>query len=199
MRSVVLSDDIIFHMTTHVKEKALWFDVSIIVISIIFAIILARSGSFHDLISFSGYWIILGAFVAGLLFTSVFTIPIAIAGLISLAEGGFNPWLLAALGACGAVIADRGLLSFIKGKIVPDIAQVLSHTRFRRFVHITRRRWFRIMSPVVGALIIASPLPDELGITLMGLSKIRIASLIPILYVMNFLGILIIAAAAYTI
>lgn len=178
------------------KEKALWFDACIVVISIACAVALERSGALHDLISFTGYWSILGAFIAGLFFTSIFTIPIAIAGLISLSIGGFDPWLLAALGACGSVVADLGLLSILRGRIMPDIAHVLSHTRFRRFIYITRKRWFRTMSPVVGALVIASPLPDELGITMMGISKLKLSSLIPILYVMNFLGILIIAVAA---
>lgn len=179
------------------KEKTIWFDVSIVLISIVCAVVLARSGALHYLVSFSGYWSILAIFIAGLMFTSVFTMPIAIAALISLSIEGVNPWLLASLGACGSVVSDLGILSVIRGRIMPDLAHVLSHTRFRRFVYITRKKWFRIMSPVVGALIISSPLPDELGITMMGISRIKISSLIPILYTMNFLGILVVTAVAH--
>ena len=46
--------------------------------------------------------------------------------------------------------------------------------------------------PLTGAIIIASPLPDELGLAMMGLSRVPIAAFIPISYTMNFLGILLI-------
>jgi hypothetical protein len=42
---------------------------------------------------------------------------------------------------------------------------------------------------VLGAFIIASPLPDELGLTLMGMSKVRLAVLVPVSFVMNAVGI----------
>ncbi|HEY4478659.1 MAG TPA: hypothetical protein VI775_02350, partial [Candidatus Paceibacterota bacterium] len=45
------------------------------------------------------------------------------------------------------------------------------------------------LSPLIGAFIIASPLPDELGVALLGMSKIRIAVLIPLSFTMNILGI----------
>jgi hypothetical protein len=41
----------------------------------------------------------------------------------------------------------------------------------------------------LGALIIASPLPDEFGLALMGISRMRALVLMPISFVMNALGI----------
>ncbi|KKW19382.1 MAG: hypothetical protein UY63_C0015G0023, partial [Parcubacteria group bacterium GW2011_GWA2_51_10] len=73
---------------------------------------------------------------------------------------------------------------------------LLSTHKYRRFGAIFKRRMFRWAIPFVGALIIASPLPDELGITLMGVSKMRASSLVAISYVMNSLGIAVIAAIA---
>ena len=57
---------------------------------------------------------------------------------------------------------------------------------FMRSMHFGFMKW---LSPIIGALIIASPLPDEFGITLLGLSKLKIMVLLPIALVMNMLGI----------
>ncbi len=53
-----------------------------------------------------------------------------------------------------------------------------------------------MQGPMLDALIIASPLPDEFGVSLLGLSKVRVAVLLPIAFVMNFLGILAVAGVA---
>ena len=44
--------------------------------------------------------------------------------------------------------------------------------------------------------IIASPLPDEFGVSLLGLSRVKVAILLPVAFVMNFLGILAVAGIA---
>src|SRR3990167_7131268 len=50
--------------------------------------------------------------------------------------------------------------------------------------------------PALGAVIIASPLPDELGLIMMGLSHIRTATFIVLSFMMNAAGIFAIATAA---
>jgi hypothetical protein len=50
--------------------------------------------------------------------------------------------------------------------------------------------------PVVGAVIIASPLPDELGLALLGFSRIDRRYFFAISYTMNFIGIVLIGLAA---
>ena len=57
-------------------------------------------------------------------------------------------------------------------------------------------RIFRWLIAFLGALIIASPLPDELGLTMMGFSKIKTSLFIPISFLLNSLGILIIGLIA---
>ncbi|OGG78335.1 hypothetical protein A3A36_01445 [Candidatus Kaiserbacteria bacterium RIFCSPLOWO2_01_FULL_52_12b] len=57
-------------------------------------------------------------------------------------------------------------------------------------VSIFRPRLFKWLIPFVGALIIASPLPDEAGLAMMGLSKMKTSVFIPISFALNFLGIL---------
>jgi uncharacterized membrane protein YdjX (TVP38/TMEM64 family) len=50
--------------------------------------------------------------------------------------------------------------------------------------------------PIIGALIIISPFPDEIGIGLMGLSKIKKWQFMLISFALNSLGIFIIVALA---
>ena len=55
---------------------------------------------------------------------------------------------------------------------------------------------FRRVSFFVGGLIIASPLPDELGISLFGFSKIKMSWFIPLSFIFNFIGIVLIGVVA---
>ena len=50
--------------------------------------------------------------------------------------------------------------------------------------------------PVLGTLVIASPLPDELGVAMLGLAKTDKKSFLIISYLGNFLGILAIGGVA---
>ena len=52
--------------------------------------------------------------------------------------------------------------------------------------------------PFLGALLIASPLPDEFGVALMGLAKMPTSEFVPISFSLNFLGILVIGVLART-
>ncbi|MDP3800322.1 MAG: hypothetical protein Q8Q90_02755, partial [bacterium] len=54
-----------------------------------------------------------------------------------------------------------------------------------------RKSFLRWFTPFLGALIIASPFPDELGLVLMGLSKTNTKVFIPVSFGLNFIGILI--------
>lgn len=51
------------------------------------------------------------------------------------------------------------------------------------------------LGPLCGFVIIASPLPDELGLLMMGLSGIRLLWFIPLAFSANAAGIFLIALA----
>ena len=57
-------------------------------------------------------------------------------------------------------------------------------------------KFFRWLTFLVGGLIIASPLPDELGISILGFSKMKVSWFIAISLVFNFIGILLIGVVA---
>jgi membrane protein DedA with SNARE-associated domain len=128
-------------------------------------------------------------------FTSIFTTALSIASFSAIAHTQ-NIFITASIGAIGAVIGDLFLFTIFRKTLRKDVDHITSVPKYDKYFSIFRRRMFRWIIPLVGALIIASPLPDELGIAMMGLSSMRVALLIPISFTMNFLGILLIGAAA---
>jgi hypothetical protein len=62
-------------------------------------------------------------------------------------------------------------------------------------MRILKKRRFRRVLPFIGALIIASPFPDEIGLALIGLSTLSRAQFLLLSYVMNTLGVLAILAS----
>ncbi|MEK7579025.1 MAG: hypothetical protein AAB460_00625 [Patescibacteria group bacterium] len=167
-------------------------DLWVVLLSIVLAVILVRTGALQTLINAAEGAHILGSFLAGIFFTSGFTIAPASVALLEIAKTT-PPLLVALWGAIGATVGDLIIFFFIRDAFVDDlvgafktshtVAGILSH------LHFALLRW---VLPIIGAIIIASPLPDELGLACLGVSKIRIRYLIPLAFVFNFIGIIVI-------
>ena len=163
-------------------------DAIIILAGIAAAIALSKSGLLSDIFLVNLESELIGSFIAGILFTSLFTTPLAIATFVELAPA-VNTFAMAGIGALGAVLGDLILFGLVRFAFRKDVEHVMSLPRYKRFFAIFHRRMFRWMLPFLGALIIASPLPDELGMGLMGLSHMRTKNLVLVSLVMNALGI----------
>ena len=70
----------------------------------------------------------------------------------------------------GAVIGDLVIFRFVRDHIAEDLSYLLRTAPKQRFSAILRVRSARWLMMFVGAVIVASPLTDELGLTLMALS-----------------------------
>ncbi len=66
----------------------------------------------------------------------------------------------------------------------------------KRIKLLLKLKFFRWLTFLAGGLIIASPLPDELGISLLGFSKMKTSWFIPLSFAFNFIGILLIGWVA---
>ena len=170
-------------------------NLAVFIVSVFLAVIIARSGFFERLIAASSEWGIIGSFVSGLFFTSLFTVAPATVALGELAQ--VYPLLVVSLvGGAGAVIGDFVLFKFLKSHLADDLKTLFAQNKKSRlliFLHMPVFRWF---SWLIGAAIIASPLPDELGLLLIGISSMRARFLIPITFVLNSAGIFIIGLVA---
>ena len=170
-------------------------DLSIVALSIVAAVVLSRSGTFEQLIATTQDIGFVGSFIAGLLFTSIFTSPLATVALGEIAQHA--PLLeVAVLGGIGALVADLLIFLFIRDSVSADLGYVLKLTGSTRRAALFRSKLLRRLMPFLGALVIASPLPDELGIAMLGLSHTSMHRFIPFSFVANTVGILVIGWVA---
>lgn len=173
-------------------------DAAIIALSIIIAIILWKTGVLINILASSKKLELFGSFTAGMFFTSVFTAAPATVVLAEIAQIN-SIFLVALFGGAGALIGDMVIFRFVKNRLSEDILYLLKKSKSEQLMSIFRLRIFRWSIAFLGALVIASPLPDELGLVMLGFSKIKTSFFVPISFLLNFLGILVIGLIARAI
>jgi hypothetical protein len=170
------------------SEFALLEDFLMIAIGIVIAIALSRIGFIDSVINLTREYYQIPSFIAGIFFTSAFTIAPSSVTLVNISQtapmSGVVVW-----GGIGAMFGDLVLFLFIRDRFADDIKQAFRPKHFRMLMKSLHFGFMKWLAPIIGALIIASPLPDEFGITLLGLSRLKIAVLLPVALVMNMLGI----------
>lgn len=174
--------------------SALKRDVFIFTLSTAAAVALTLSGILAEFLLITADIELFAAFAAGMFFTTFLTTPLSIAAFITIGHD-MHPALMALCGASGAVLGDLVLFGLFRHAVRQDLDHLISLKRLRVLRAVFRRRMFRWLLPLLGALIIASPLPDELGIAIMGATAMRPRTLIVISFAMNFLGIFAIGIA----
>ena len=179
----------------HNHKNNLVRDLAVIILSILIAVILAKTGALESLITSTQEVKFIGSFIAGILFVSVFTAAPATIALGEIAQSN-SIIMVAIIGGLGALIGDLLIFRFVKDKISEDLAHLLRIPGSERLTSIFKMRAFKWFIPLVGALIIASPLPDEIGVAMLGLSKMKNSLFIPLSFVLNSAGILIIGLIA---
>ena len=128
---------------------------------------------------------LLSLFIAGGFYSLSVTSPVATAAIFFLGKV-FNPLLIASVGAFGSLAADLLIFKFVKTRAGSSV-QYLS----RKFKVKAKNRKIAKYALVFAALaIIASPLPDELGVALLGALNIPTKRFIIYSYFLNFTGIL---------
>lgn len=184
-------------MRRHKAQSQLFKDILYILLGVCIAVVLSRSGLLDTVLNLLGSGAV-ACFLAGIFFTSAFTIAPASVALASLAQS--TPMATIVLwGALGALCGDLILFFFIRDRFADDLKQSLKPSFVKHILHSFHFGFLKWLAPILGAAIIASPLPDELGLTLMGLSKTRLALLVPVSFIMNALGIYLLAQLALAV
>jgi len=169
-----------------------------VLVALVAAWAIVRFGLVHALLAQMGDGVWATSFVAGMFFTSVFTTALATVVLGEIAQSGSIFWV-ALLGGLGALMGDLIIFLFIRNRLAEDFGYLIQKTSSGRLIAIFKLRIFRWLVPLLGALVVASPLPDELGLAMMGLSKMKTSLFIPVSFVLNATGILIIGLIAKTL
>lgn len=151
---------------------------------------------FHEFLLHLGGFGYVGAFFAGVLFVSSFTAATGILLLLVFAES----YPILYIGLCaglGAVMGDMLIFSFVKNSLTEEISTMYHMIDPKNHIRVLMRsRYFAWAMPLLGALIIASPLPDEVGVSLMGISKMNPAQFMFVSFLLNTLGIVFILYAS---
>lgn len=178
------------HVRRHHKSH-LGRDLLIMLISVVLGIFLAQSGILKNILSSASSYVIIGSFLAGMFWTSAFTVVPASVALLEIARLN-SIWPVAIAAAIGAFFADLIIFRFVKDELDDDIMDFIHHTRFHlhRFHFLWKLKSFRWLFSILGAIILASPLPDDIGLMIMGLSKTNTHFFILTSAFLNFIGIL---------
>ncbi len=184
------------------KVKNTYFlliDLAIIMLSIFFAMVLVKTDALVNILTASKALEIFGSFVAGIFFTSVFTAAPATVTLGEIAQAN-SVWLVALFGTIGALIGDVIIFRFVKDRFSKHLLELIKGKGGqKRLMHLLNLKYSKWLIFLIGGFIIASPLPDELGVALLGFSKIKQSWFIPFSFVANFIGILLIGILARAI
>mgnify|MGYP000968941746 CR=1 FL=1 len=171
-------------------------NLTFLVISIIAAIFLSRYEPFHEFLLRLGEFGYIGAFVAGVLFVSTFTVATGAIILLVLAER-LSPIEIGIIAGLGAVFGDFVIFRFVKDNLADEVESIYNHIdgdhHIRRVFH---SKYFSWSVPVIGAIIVASPFPDEIGVSLMGISKMKTYKFLLVSFILNAIGIFLIVSAS---
>ena len=136
-----------------------------------------------------------GAFLTGIFFVSTFTVAPASVVLFYLAKE-LAPLEVAFFAGLGGVVGDYIIFRFLKDRVFEELKPVFMSLGGMRLSHLFATPFFAWVAPVAGAFIIASPLPDEVGVGLLGISKLKNWQFLLLSLVLNSIGIFIIITLA---
>lgn len=218
-RKILVEPDYIYKTTRGTIRKFREYqwkyrNLILLALSFVFAYYMLKTPQIVSLIENLGNLGYSASFVAGMLFSYGITTAPATVALFTLGKT-LNPFIIAALGASGTVISDYIIFRIVRDKLLGEIkllskevrtlTKPISHLffweelRVRIWRAISRSKVWNLIVPVIGGLIIASPLPDEIGVAIFGAIKFETKKFILVAYLFNFIGIFIVAYSARVI
>lgn len=175
-------------------------NILLLVASIAIAALIAHTPTFHSWVLSLGNFSYIGALIAGAFFTSTLTVTLSGFVLVELAHT-LPAWQLGLIAAVGATFSDFTIFHIIKSHVSKEITSFYSikikrNNHLYRLLHTQYFSWFLV---VIGAIIIASPLPDELGVSFLGLTNVKPYQVIVLSFISNFILVFSLALLAQAI
>lgn len=161
--------------------------------SVIIAVILYATGILHVLTqSFGSSFGYIGGLFAGIAYAFTFTTAAAAFLFVELGETS-DAFTAILFGGIGAMVGDLFfywlLNNGVKKEIKAFFVAMVPIRRLKRMEQFTKRRIFAWTIPFLASLLIASPLPDELGIALFSLINFKPKYLAAVSFFLNTMGI----------
>jgi len=138
---------------------------------------------------------VLYTFLAGAMYSFSFTAGLAVLLFSEMSITQEMLFPLALIAAFGGLLADMLIFRFVKDVILHELGD---HAK-KLIARATKTKVAKVSVGVLGAAVIASPFPDEIGLTLMGVSKIKFWELVVLTYALDTLGSYVILSAVANI
>lgn len=137
----------------------------------------------------------IGAFIGGMLLVSLFT---ATPGVVILFELGktYDPWGIILWGTLGCLIGDYLILNIFEDKFVGEFNLIMRKLGLKRVMRTMRTKRYRLFEALIGFAIVASPIPDEIGLALLDISHMSKVKILLLCAVANAVGIAAIVGVA---
>lgn len=173
------------------KLKGLIVKIIIFILSLSLAWWLIKSGTLNELVDRLYPIKFVTEFLAGAFYTSFLTIPLAMAMFLVLAPEQ-NPIILSIVAGLGASLTDVLLVRIFRDNFSKDLSSLTKYLKIYLIKKVLKLLKLDFIIPLLGVLIIASPLPDELGLVLLGTSDLKYHQIIILTFFLNTAGILLI-------
>jgi len=185
------------HIEDQVNKYKKWQykNTALLILGLIIFFYFADSHIVQSSISKIGALGYLGAFIAGVFFVSTFTVIPAMYVLYALADK-LNPLGVAVFAGIGALIGDYIIFRFLKDDVFKELRPVFLKLGGNYLLRVFRTPFFAWLVPLIGAAIIVSPFPDEVGVGILGLSKLKAWQFMLLSFILNAAGILIVITIA---
>jgi hypothetical protein len=178
----------------HLNHKNIIF----MAISFLFTYFILQLGPFYSVVLKLGEFGYTSALIIGFLFSFGFmTAPGA--ALFFLLGHHLNPFLMAAVGAFGAMISNFLIYYFVKYRAMEGIRYTVTHElklEFSRFEFAVKKKvltsWvFKESIPALTGLMLALPIPTEMIVSILwNMTKLETRNVLLFSYIFNFIGIL---------
>jgi len=150
--------------------------------------LIADTHAVQSMIYRIGSWGYAGAFLAGIFFVSTFTVVPAIYVIFSLADL-LNPFSIAIFAGLGSVLGDLVIFRLTRDVLLEEWRPIFSKLGGSYLGKVFQTPFFAWLTPLAGAAIIASPLPDEIGAGICGISRLRTWQFMLLSFLLNATGI----------
>ena len=162
-------------------------------LSIVCAVVLQSTGVMENFVGLLDTYGYIGAFVNGLFISTTLTAAPATVLFFDFGKN-LNPLLVGLLGGTGAMVGDLLMYRFIKESLMEEFRAIgvylIPIHRRELMERITKHTMFLWAAPFLASLLIASPLPDELGVSLFNFINFKPKYLSVVTFLLNTIGIL---------
>lgn len=165
-----------------------------LIISLAFAIVISHEPWFISMLHSLGGLGYIGAFIAGMLFVSTFTVPLSVV-IFSVLNSHLSLVEISLAAGLGAMLGDAIMLRLVRDDLTEEFKPVEKYVEGTHLWKLLHTRHFRWTLPVIGAILIVTPLPNELGFSLLRLAKMSALKFTTVSFVLNLAGIVSIATA----